>query len=43
LPQVPGTVYLSYRIPVAQGSGRSIRALRTVEKMLADVVGEASR
>lgn len=43
LPQAPGTVYLSYRIPVAQGSGRSIRALRAVEKLLADVVGEASQ
>lgn len=41
LPQSPGTVYLSYRMPVAQGSGQSIRALRAVEKLLADVVGEA--
>lgn len=41
LPQVPGTVYLSYRIPLAQGSGQSIRALRAVEKLLGDVVGEA--
>lgn len=41
LPQVPGTVYLSYRSPVAQGSGQSIRALRAVEKLLADVVREA--
>lgn len=41
LPQSPGTVYLSYRTPVAQGSGQSIRALRAVEKLLADVVGEA--
>lgn len=41
LPQMPGTVYLSYRIPVAQGSGQSIRALRAVEKLLADAVGEA--
>ena len=43
LPQVPGTVYLSYRIPVAQGSGQSIRALRAVEKLLADVVREAQK
>lgn len=43
LPQVPGTVYLSYRVPAAQGSGQSIRALRSVEKLLADVVGEAIR
>jgi uncharacterized protein (DUF302 family) len=41
LPQLPGTVYLSYRLPVAQGSGQSIRALRAVEKLLSDVVGEA--
>jgi uncharacterized protein (DUF302 family) len=41
LPQTPGTVYLSYRIPVAQGSGQSIRALRAVEKLLTDVANEA--
>ena len=41
LPQTPGTVYLSYRIPVAQGSGQSIRALRAVEKLLTDVTNEA--
>jgi hypothetical protein len=34
-------VYLSYRVPAAQGSGQSIRALRAVEKLLAEVVGEA--
>lgn len=41
LPQKSGTVYLSYRIPAAQGSGRSIRALRAVEKLLSEVVAEA--
>lgn len=41
LPQVPGTVYLSYRIPSAQGSGQSIRALLAVEKLLGNVVSEA--
>lgn len=41
LPRNPGTVYLSYRAPAAQGSGQSMRALRAVEKLLADVVGEA--
>ena len=41
LPYTPGTVYLSYRVPAAQGSGQSIRALRAVEKLLAEVVGEA--
>lgn len=43
LPQAPGTVYLSYRVPSAQGSGQSIRALRGIEKLLADVVNEALR
>lgn len=41
LPQTPGTVYLSYRQPAAQGSGQSIRTLRAVEKLLADVTNEA--
>lgn len=41
LPKVPGTVYLSYRAPVALGSGHSIRALREVEKLLAELVNEA--
>lgn len=41
VPKTPGTVYVSYRAPVALGSGRSIRALREVEKLLADVVNEA--
>lgn len=41
LPRAPGTVYLSYRAPVALGSGHSIHALRKVEKLLADVVAEA--
>jgi len=43
LQQVPVMVHRSYRIPVAQGSGQSIRALRAAEKLLADVVGEASQ
>ena len=43
LSQTPGTVYLSYRVPAAQGSGQSIRALRAVEKLLADVVTEAMK
>jgi len=41
LPQAPGTVYLSYRVPAASGSGPSVRALRAVEKLLSDVVAEA--
>lgn len=43
LPQAPDTVYLSYRVPSAQGSGQSIRALRAVEKLLADIVAEAMK
>jgi len=41
VPQTPGTVYLSYRPPAALGSGKSIQALREVEKLLADVIAEA--
>ncbi len=41
VPQVPGTVYLAYRVPVAPGSARSVRALHEVEKLLADLVNEA--
>ena len=41
LPQEPGKVYLSYRKPAAIGSGQSVRTLRAVEKLLADIVGEA--
>jgi uncharacterized protein (DUF302 family) len=45
LPQAPRTVYLAYRVPVAFGAvsrnATSVRALRKVEKLLADVVKEA--
>lgn len=40
LPQAPRTVYLAYRAPVAPGSEASVRALRKVEKLLADLVDE---
>lgn len=40
LPQSPGIVFLAYRAPVASGSERAIRALRQVEKLLADIVAE---
>ncbi len=43
LPQVPGQVYLSWRAPAASGTEQSALALRKVEKLLADIVGEASR
>lgn len=42
LPGSPGEVYLSYRIPVSAGSPASVRALRAVEKLLADIVGEVA-
>ncbi|MBX9810267.1 MAG: DUF302 domain-containing protein [Burkholderiales bacterium] len=41
LPKEPGKVYLSYRKPVALGSGQSIKALRAIEKLLEDIVSEA--
>lgn len=41
LPQAPRTVYLAYRVPAAAGNDASVRALRKVEKLLADVVKEA--
>lgn len=47
LPQEPRTVYLAYRVPVASGAvsrnAASVRALRKVEKLLADVVSEAMK
>lgn len=43
LPQEPRTVYLAYRVPVASGNAASVRALRKVEKLLADVVSEAMK
>jgi hypothetical protein len=45
LPQAPRTVYLAYRVPVASGAvsrnAASVRALRKVEKLLADIASEA--
>jgi uncharacterized protein (DUF302 family) len=41
LPKEPGKIYLSYRKPVAIGSGQSIKALRAVEKLLENIVREA--
>lgn len=43
LPKEPGTVYVSYRKPGSIGSGRSIKTLRAVEKLLDDIVREALR
>ena len=41
LPGEPGKVYLSYRKPVASGSGQSAKALAAVEKLLEAIVREA--
>jgi len=41
LPNAPGKVYLSYRKPAASGSGRSLKALAAVEKLLEAIVREA--
>lgn len=41
LPQAPRTVYLAYRAPPVSGGAASQRALRKVEKLLADIVSEA--
>ena len=41
LPQEPGKVYVSYRKPIALGSGPSMKALREVGKLLDDIVREA--
>src|SRR5574340_717266 len=38
LPGEPGKVYLSYRKPVADGSGQSAKALAAVEKLLEAIV-----
>ncbi len=43
LPQSPGVVHLSYRLPDAAGSDASRRALQAVGKLLADMVEEAVR
>ncbi|MCW5575476.1 MAG: DUF302 domain-containing protein [Burkholderiales bacterium] len=43
LPQSPGVVHLSYRLPDAAGSETSRRALQAVGKLLADVVDEAAK
>ncbi len=42
LPKSPGVVYLSYRLPDAQGNEASRRSLQAVGKLLADVVAEAA-
>ena len=41
LPKEPGKVYLAYRRPAASGPERSVKSLRAVDKLLADIVAEA--
>lgn len=41
LPKDRGTVYVAYRRPGAFGSEQSVKSLRAVEKLLADIVAEA--
>lgn len=43
LPQAPRKVYLAYRVPAASGDAASVSALQKVEKLLADVVSEATQ
>jgi uncharacterized protein (DUF302 family) len=41
LPKEPGKIYVSYRKPVAIGSGESMKSLREVGKLLDDIVRDA--
>jgi uncharacterized protein (DUF302 family) len=41
LPKEPGKVYLAYRRQGGSGAERSAKSLRAVDKLLADIVGEA--
>lgn len=43
LPNEPDKVYLSYRKPVAGGTPQEKKALRALEKLLRDIVHEASQ
>lgn len=43
LPKESGKVYVSYRKPQATGAASSVKALRAVEKLLADIVAEAAK
>jgi uncharacterized protein (DUF302 family) len=43
LPQDPGKVYVGHRKLAASGAGRSLKALRAVEKLLDDIAREALR
>ena len=41
LPNEAGKVYVSYRKPLAMGSGQSVKALREVGRLLDDIVRDA--
>ena len=41
LPNDPGKVYISYRKPLATGSGESMKTLREVGKLLDDIARDA--
>lgn len=41
LPKEPGKVYVAFRRQGASGSERSVKSLRAVDRLLADIVGEA--
>jgi uncharacterized protein (DUF302 family) len=41
LPKEPDKVYISYRKPGAIGSGQSVRSLRAIDRLLADIVRDA--
>jgi uncharacterized protein (DUF302 family) len=41
LPKESGRVYIAYRSPSASGHERSLKSLRAVEKLLAEIVKEA--
>jgi uncharacterized protein (DUF302 family) len=41
LPKDGNTVYVGYRRPAASGSPQSVKSLRAVEQLLADIVAEA--
>lgn len=43
LPKEPGTVYLAYRRAGGPGPERSAKSLQAVDRLLADIVGEALR
>jgi len=43
LPKEKGRVYIAYRRPGAIGSEQSVKSLRAVERLVADIVTEALR